>query len=123
MIKLLLRCWLFSLPSGDGRFRAHSACHKIWFLLKKRYRVLKMKYRTLKILRRRRNARKIREKTDRWVRYLVVSLFLILLLFPLAQCNGVKHIIEITEPLDHTEGDDGGKLKYKIIFGDKSQKE
>ena len=117
MIKLLLRCWLFSLPSGDGRFRAHSACHKIWFLLKKRYRVLKMKYRTLKILRRRRNARKIREKTDKWVRYLVIFLFLILLIIPLAQCNGVKHIIEITEPLDHTEGDDGGKLKYKIIWG------
>ena len=82
-----------------------------------------MKYRTLKILRRRRNARRIREKTDRWVRYLVTFLFLILFLFALAQCNGVKHVIEITEPLDHTEGDDGGKLKYKIIFGDKSQKE
>ena len=82
-----------------------------------------MRYRTLKILRRRRNARKIRERTDKWVRYLVVFLFLTLLLFPLTQCNGVKHVIEITEPLDHTEGDDGGKIKYKIIFGDKSQKE
>ena len=82
-----------------------------------------MKFRTLKILRRRKNARKIRERTDKWVRYLVIFLFLTLLLFTLAQCNGVKHIIEITEPLDHTEGDDGGKLKYKIIFGDKSQKE
>ena len=82
-----------------------------------------MKFRTLKILRRRKNARRIREKTDKWVRYLVVSLFLILLLFPLVQCNGVKHVIEITEPLDHTEGDDGGKIKYKLIFGDKSQKE
>ena len=82
-----------------------------------------MKFRTLKLLKRRRDARKIKERTDKWVRYLVVFLFLILLLFPLAQCNGVKHIIEITEPLDHTTGDDGGKLKYKIIFGDKSQKE
>jgi len=45
------------------------------------------------------------------------------MLFVLVQCNGVKHIIEVTEPLDHTTGDDGGKLKYKIIFGDKSQKE
>ena len=54
---------------------------------------------------------------------MVTFLFLILFLFALAQCNGVKHVIEITEPLDHTEGDDGGKLKYKIIFGDKSQKE
>ena len=39
------------------------------------------------------------------------------------ECLLVKHIIEITEPLDHTEGDDGGKIKYKLIFGDKSQKE
>jgi PTS system cellobiose-specific IIC component len=48
---------------------------------------------------------------------------LALVLLLLVGCNGVKHVIEITEPLDHTEGDDGGKLKYKIIFGDKSQKE
>ena len=123
MIKLLLRCWLFSLPSADGHFRVPSACRRIWFLLKKKYRGLKMKFRTLKLLKRRRDARKIREKTDKWVRYLVTLFFLILLLFPLAQCNGIKHVIEITEPLDHTEGDDGGKLKYKIIFGDKSQKE
>jgi len=123
MIKLLLRCWLFSLPSADGRFRAHSACRKIWFLLKKKYRGLNMKFRTLKLLRRRKNARKIRERTDKWVRGLIIFLFLILLIIPLSQCNGVKHVIEITEPLDHTEGDDGGKIKYKLIFGDKSQKE
>ena len=82
-----------------------------------------MKFRTLKLLKRRRDARRIRERTDKWVRYLVICLFLILLAFPLLQCNGVKHIIEVTEPLDHTTGDDGGKLKYKVIFGDKSQKE
>ena len=38
-------------------------------------------------------------------------------------CNGVKHIISIEEPTDHTSGDDGGKLKYKIIWGDINQKE
>ena len=37
-------------------------------------------------------------------------------------CDGVKHIIQIEEPLDHTQGDDGGKLKYKIIFGDRESK-
>ena len=123
MIKLLLRCWLFSLPSEDGHFRVPSACRRIWFLLKKKYRGLKMKFRTLKLLKKRRDARRIRDRTDRWVRYLVICLFLILLAIPLLQCNGVKHIIEVTEPLDHTTGDDGGKLKYKVIFGDKSQKE
>ena len=38
-------------------------------------------------------------------------------------CNGVKHVISIEEPTDHTSGDDGGKLKYKIIWGDINQKE
>jgi len=82
-----------------------------------------MKFRTLKLLKRRRDARKIRERTDKWVRYLVIGLFLILLAIPLLQCNGVKHIIQIEESIDHTTGDDGGKIKYKVIFGDKSQKE
>ena len=123
MIKLLLRCWLFSSPLEDGRFRVPSACRRIWFLLKKRYLVLKMKFKTLKLLKKRRDARKIRERTDKWVKYLVICLFLILLAFPLLQCNGVKHIIQIEESTDHTTGDDGGKVKYKIIFGDKSQKE
>jgi len=82
-----------------------------------------MKFRTLKLLKKRRDARRIRERTDKWVRYLVIFLFLILLAIPLLQCNGVKHVIEVTEPLDHTTGDDGGKIKYKVIFGDKSQKE
>ena len=123
MIKLLLHCWLFSSHLEGGPSREPSACHKIWFLLKKKYRGLKMKFRTLKILRRRRNARRIRQRTDRWVRCLIIFLFLILLIIPLSQCNGIKHVIEITEPLDHTEGDDGGKIKYKLIFGDKSQKE
>ena len=121
MIKLLLHCWLFSSHLEGGPSREPSACHKIWFLLKKKYRGLKMKYRTLKLLRRRKNARRIKQRTEKWVRYLVIFLFF--MLFVLVQCNGVKHIIEVTEPLDHTTGDDGGKLKYKIIFGDKSQKE
>ena len=38
-------------------------------------------------------------------------------------CDGVKHVIQIEEPTDHTQGDDGGKLKYKIIWGDINQKE
>ena len=116
MIKLLLRCWLFSLPSGDGRFRAHSACHKIWFLLKKKYRGLKMKYRTLKLLRRRRNARKRNQTTEKGIQALIIGLALVL--FLLVGCeNGARHSLELTEPTDHTSGDDGGKLKYKIIWG------
>ena len=123
MIKLLLHSWLFSSRSLAGVSQQQSDLNRTLQFLKKKYRGLKMKFRTLKILRRRRNARRIRQRTDRWLRGLIIFLFLILLLIPLSQCNGVKHVIEITEPLDHTEGDDGGKIKYKLIFGDKSQKE
>ncbi len=57
------------------------------------------------------------------MKYLVSSLIIALLLIFSVGCNGVKHIISIEEPTDHTEGDDGGKLKYKLIFGDINQKE
>ena len=82
-----------------------------------------MKYRALKILRARRSARKIRDKETRWMKYLVSCMIIGLLFLFAVGCDGVKHIIQIEEPLDHTQGDDGGKLKYKIIFGDREQKE
>ena len=75
-----------------------------------------MKYKTLKLLRKRKNARKRRQTTEKGVQALIIGLALLLLL--LVGCeNGARHSIEITEPTDHTEGDDGGKLKYKIIWG------
>ena len=39
-----------------------------------------MKFRTAKILRARRNARRIRQKTDRWVQALIIGLALVLVL-------------------------------------------
>jgi len=81
-----------------------------------------MKFRTLKILRARRNARKRIQTTEKIVQALIIGLALVL--FLLVGCeNGARHSLELTEPTDHTTGDDGGKLKYKLIFGDKSQKE
>jgi len=80
-----------------------------------------MKYQTLKLLKRRRNAKKRKQTTDRGVQALIIGLALVLLL--LVGCNGVKHIIQLEEPTDHTSGDDGGKIKYKMIFGDINQKE
>jgi len=57
------------------------------------------------------------------MRYLMSSLIIgVLVLFTMG-CNGVKHVLQIEEPTDHTQGDDGGKLKYKIIWGDVNQKE
>jgi|TARA_B100001179_G_scaffold156669_1_gene114454 hypothetical protein len=83
-----------------------------------------MKYRTLKILRARRNARKkINQRETRWMKYLVSSIIIGLLVLFTMGCNGVKHVLQIEEPTDHTQGDDGGKLKYKIIWGDINQKE
>jgi hypothetical protein len=82
-----------------------------------------MRYQTLKILKARRSAREKRNKSIRWMKYLVSSLIIGLLFFFTVGCNGVKHVISIEEPTDHTSGDDGGKLKYKIIFGDVNQKE
>ena len=82
-----------------------------------------MRYKTLKILRARRIAREKRSRTTRWMKYLVSSIIIGLLCLFSVGCNGVKHVISIEEPTDHTSGDDGGKLKYKLIFGDVNQKE
>ena len=57
------------------------------------------------------------------MKYLVSSLIIVLLFLFTVGCNGVKHVISIEEPTDHTSGDDGGKFKYKLIFGDVNQKE
>ena len=57
------------------------------------------------------------------MRYLIVGFLLLVCFAMFSGCNGIKHVIQIEEPTDHTVGDDGGKLKYKIIFGDVNQKE
>jgi len=82
-----------------------------------------MRYRTLKLLRARRRIREKRNRTNRWMKYLVSSILVGVLLLFAVGCKGVKHVIQIEEPTDHTQGDDGGKLKYKIIWGDINQKE
>ena len=82
-----------------------------------------MRYNSLRILRARRIARKRKSQETRWMKYLVSSLIIgVLVLFTMG-CNGVKHVLQIEEPTHHTQGDDGGKLKYKIIWGDINQKE
>ena len=122
MIRLLLHSWLFSSRSLAGVSQQQLVLSRMLQFLKKKYRELKMKFRTAKLLRARRNARRIREKTDRWVRALIIGLALVL--FLLVGCeNGARHSIEITESTDHTSGDDGGKLKYKIIWGSTKHKD
>ena len=82
-----------------------------------------MRYQTLKILKARRSAREKRNKKTRWMKYLVSCMIVGLLFLFTVGCDGVKHVLQIEEPTDHTQGDDGGKLKYKIIWGDINQKE
>ena len=82
-----------------------------------------MRYRTLKILRARRSVREKRNNKIRWMKYLVSCIIIALLFLFTVGCDGVKHVLQIEEPTDHTQGDDGGKLKYKIIWGDVNQKE
>ena len=125
MIKLLLHSWLFSSPSLGGVSQQQSVLSQMLQFLKKRYRVLKMKYNTLRIFQRRRNVRKkikTKETTDKAVQALIIGLALVLLL--LVGCeNGARHSIELTEPTDHTKGDDGGEIKYKIIWGSTKHKD
>jgi len=53
---------------------------------------------------------------------LIIGLALALVL--LVGCeNRARHSLEITEPTDHTSGDDGGKVKYKIIWGSTKHKD
>ena len=116
MIKLLLHSWLFSLPSLAGVSQQQSGLSQMLQFLKKRYRGLKMKYKTLRIFQKRRNARRREQTTEKGVQALIIGLALVLLL--LVGCeNGSRHSLELTEPTDHTTGDDGGKVKYKIIWG------
>ena len=82
-----------------------------------------MRYQTLKILKARRSAREKRSNKIKWMKYLVSCIIIGLLFLFTVGCDGVKHVLQIEEPTDHTQGDDGGKLKYKIIWGDVNQKE
>jgi len=82
-----------------------------------------MRYNSLKILRARRIVRKRNDLTTKWMKYFISSIIIGLLCLFSMGCSGVKHVLQIEEPTDHTQGDDGGKLKYKIIWGDVNQKE
>ena len=121
MIKLLLYSWLFSSRSPAGASQQQSVLSRMLQFLKKKYQGLKMKFKTAKLLRARRIARR-RKTTEKGIQALIIGLMLILIL--LVGCeNGARHSIEITESTDHTTGDDGGKLKYKIIWGSTKHKD
>jgi hypothetical protein len=71
-----------------------------------------MKYRTLKLLRRRRNARRIKQKTDRWVQALIISLALILVLLVGCSYNMIPHETKIEYGTTETDSKND-KLQQK----------
>ena len=74
----------------------------------------------IRVLKRRRKKRKTLSET--LIQYLIIGLALGVIF--LAGCeNGARHSLELTEPTDHTTGDDGGKMKYKIIWGSTQHKD
>ena len=117
MIKLLLHSWLFSSPYQDGALPQQSGLSRMWQFLKKRYQGLNMKYKTLKIFKRRRDARKKIQTTERGVQALIIILALALLL--LVGCENIKHKIGIsTKPFQSGEDlEDNTKINYTIVFG------
>ena len=74
----------------------------------------------IKVLKKRRRRRK--NLTEHLIQSLIIGLILVVAL--LAGCeNGARHSLELTEPTDHTKGDDGGEIKYKIIWGSTKHKD
>ena len=69
-----------------------------------------------------RRRRKRKNPTEHLIQSLIIGLILVVVL--LAGCeNGARDSLDITESTDHTTGDDGGKLKYKIIWGSTKHKD
>jgi hypothetical protein len=83
-----------------------------------------MKFRTLKFLRRRKRERQKMERTERWVRYLIVLLWACLFL-AISGCENTRHSIGVTGKPLATDGkfEDSVKFNYKIIFGKVRPKE
>jgi len=121
--KLITALLAILLALGGWTLQRTFSLSQDMVLIKTKVEMIEDEIQTLKILRARRNARKKRNSKIKWMKYLVSCIIIGLLFLFSVGCNGVKHVISIEEPTDHTSGDDGGKLKYKIIFGDVNQKE
>jgi len=84
-----------------------------------------MRYRTLKILKARRSAREKRNKSIRWMKYLVSCIIVGLLFLFAVGCENTRHSVGVTAK-PFAKGDkmeDSVKFNYKIIFGKVRPKE
>jgi len=121
--KLITALLAILLALGGWTLQRTFSLSQDMVLIKTKVEIIEDEVQDFKNLKARRSAREKRNKTIKWMKYLVSCIIIGLLFLFSVGCNGVKHIISIEEPTDHTQGDDGGKLKYKIIFGDVNQKE
>ena len=84
-----------------------------------------MRYQTLKILKARRSAREKRNRSIRWMKYLVSCIIIGLLFLFAVGCENTRHSVGVTAK-PFAKGDkmeDSVKLNYKIIFGKVRPKE
>ena len=84
-----------------------------------------MRYQVLKILKARRSAREKRNKSIRWMKYLVSCIIVGLLFLFAVGCENTRHSVGVTAK-PFAKGDkmeDSIKLNYKIIFGKVRPKE
>jgi len=85
-------------------------------VLKEKVSGIENEVQNFKTFSKKKKRKKKNQTTERGVQALIIILALALVL--LVGCeNGARHSIEMTEPTDHTKGDDGGEIKYKIIWG------
>jgi len=115
MIKLLLHSWLFSSPSPDGVLQPRLGLSQMLQFLKKKYRGLKMKYNTLKIFRKRRNARRRIQTTEKIVQALIIGLALVLVLLVGCSYNMVPHETKIEYGTTATDSKNDKLQEKKFI--------
>jgi len=121
--KLITALLAILLALGGWTLQRTFSLSQDMVLIKTKVEMIEDEIQSFKDLKGKKKRKKKKKQETRWMKYLVSSIIIGLLFLFSVGCNGVKHVISIEEPTDHTQGDDGGKLKYKIIFGDVNQKE
>ena len=121
--KLITAMLAILLALGGWTLQRTFSLSQDMVLIKAKIEVIEDEVSNFKALSKKKNRKRKKKKRTKWMKYLVSCIIIALLFLFSIGCNGVKHVISIEEPTDHTTGDDGGKLKYKLIFGDVNQKE
>ena len=107
--KLITALLAILLALGGWTLQRTFSLSQDMVLIKTKVEMIEDEVSNFKILRARRSARKKRSREIKWMKYLVSCMIIGLLFLFSVGCDGVKHVIQIEEPTDHTAGDDGGK--------------